>query len=124
MIINFYVDGGQKLGLGHIYRSINLALVLKKKFKICFILPKSNSIKKYNLILEILTKNSFLYEFTNLKTFAEKNLKLKKSIIIFDDPKISQNKINLAKKSFDKVIIIDDENYLKFYDCDMITQTI
>lgn len=120
MIINFYVDGGQKLGLGHIYRSINLAQVLKKKFKICFILPKSNSIKKYNLILEILTKNSFIYEFTNKKTFAEKNLKLKKSIIIFDDPKINQKKINLAKKSFDKVIIIDDENYLKFYDCDMI----
>ena len=120
MIINFYVDGSQALGLGHIYRSINLAHVLKKKFKICFILPKSNSTNRYKLILGILIKNNFIYKFTDKKTFVKKNLKIQTDIIIFDDPKINLHTIHLAKNSFAKVIIIDDENYLKYYDCDMI----
>ena len=119
-MITFFVDGGEKLGLGHIYRSINLALTFGRKYKIKFFLINKSKKKTEIKLLKKIFKTSKL----NLK-FITNNLNKefridKNQNIIFDHPKIKIKEIKFANKFYSKTIIIDDENTLKNYDCDLL----
>ena len=46
--ILFLADGSQKIGMGHIYRSLNLANELKNKNKILFLTREKLSYKIFN----------------------------------------------------------------------------
>jgi UDP-2,4-diacetamido-2,4,6-trideoxy-beta-L-altropyranose hydrolase len=97
VIIN--VDGDNQIGLGHVYRAINLAKALKKiKIKVFFI-TKSNIVKKlapkHNVIL--LTKTSSLE-----KIISE----IKPNVIVIDKLH-EQSKMIKSFKKFAKVIAID-----------------
>lgn len=118
-MITFFIDGGEKLGLGHIYRSINLALTFSKKYKIKFLINKSKKKKEIKLLKKIFNKSKLNLKFITNNLNKEFGVD-KNQNIIFDHPKIKETKIKLANKFYTKVIIIDDENTLRNYDCDLL----
>lgn len=117
--ILFRCDAGKvsEIGTGHLYRSIAIAKILKKKYsikknQIVFITKNQN---KYNISIKILDKFKFKYmiypdRYLNENTFSEINI-LKKNpanILIID--RLENTKIKtliLLKKNFSKVILID-----------------
>ena len=50
MIILFLADGSSKIGMGHVYRSINLANELKNDYEIIFITREKISFKFFKKI--------------------------------------------------------------------------
>jgi UDP-2,4-diacetamido-2,4,6-trideoxy-beta-L-altropyranose hydrolase len=118
-MITFYVDGGKKNGMGHIYRSINLALVLKKKVKTNFLIPGKKTINEKKILINIFKKFNFKLRFIN-KNFDTQFKNQGNQCIIFDHPKINIKTIKIAKKKFKQTILIDDENFLNKYETDMI----
>jgi spore coat polysaccharide biosynthesis predicted glycosyltransferase SpsG len=118
-MITFFVDGGEKLGLGHIYRSINLALAFDRKIKIKFLINKSKKKNEIKLLKGIFKKSKLNLKFisNNLIKEFKKDTNLN---IIFDDPNIEESKIKLANKFYSKIVVVDDENNLKKYDCDLV----
>ena len=50
MIILFLADGSSKIGMGHVYRSINLANELKNDYEIIFITREKVSFKFFKKI--------------------------------------------------------------------------
>ena len=94
-------DGGNKMGLGHVYRSLNLAKELKRKnYKIVF-LTKSLILKK--IIPEI-----FTIEKSKNKTKDLQNIlnKLNPKIIIIDKLKENLNELKILNKN-SRIIAID-----------------
>jgi UDP-2,4-diacetamido-2,4,6-trideoxy-beta-L-altropyranose hydrolase len=118
-MITFFVDGAGKQGLGHIYRSINLASTFSKKYKIKFLISKFKSKKNIKLLKIIFSKYEFKLKFitNNLSIEFEKDIYKN---ILFDHPKLKEKTINIAKKFYSKILIIDDENTLKKYNCDLL----
>jgi spore coat polysaccharide biosynthesis predicted glycosyltransferase SpsG len=118
-MITFFVDGGEKLGLGHIYRSINLALTFSKKYKITFLINKFKKKTEIKLLNKIFKKSKLNLQFITNNLIKEFKRDTNQNII-FDDPKIKESKIKLANKFYSKIIVIDDENTLKKYECDLL----
>ena len=116
-MITFYTDGGNKVGLGHLIRSINLALTFKEKKT--FIIYKKKGDNDINFI-----KSFFDHEKIKLRIIYKNinnEFRIDKSkIIIFDHPNLSAQVIRSAKKFYKKTVIIDDENFLKKYECDLL----
>ncbi len=87
--ILFRCDAGKvsEIGTGHLYRSIAIAKILKKKYsikknQIVFITKNQN---KYNISIKILDKFKFKYmiypdRYLNENTFSEINILKKKNI--------------------------------------------
>ena len=111
---------GEELGLGHIYRSINLAKSLKRN-KIYFLLEDFGGAK------EILVKNGFSKikniknNIKNFQDYKETELQVKRlgiDMIIVDRYKISKSYVKkLSKKN--KVVVISDLNDISF-DSDLV----
>ena len=118
-MITFFVDGGEKLGLGHIYRSINLALTFSKKYKIKFLINKPKKKTEIKLLKKIFKRSKINLKFITNNLNKEFRID-KNQNIIFDHPKINESKIKLANEFYSKIIVIDDENTLKNYDCDLL----
>jgi len=116
-MITFYTDGGNKVGLGHLIRSINLALTFKEKKT--FIIYKKKGDNDINFI-----KSFFDHEKIKLRIIYKNinnEFRIDKSkIIIFDHPNLSAQVIRSAKKFYKKTVVIDDENFLKKYECDLL----
>jgi len=68
MKILFLVDGSLKIGMGHIYRSLNLANEIKEKNEIVFITREKLSFKNFKKYYKtfFVEKNNILKEI-NLK---------------------------------------------------------
>lgn len=117
--ILFRCDAGDipELGTGHLYRSLNIAFFLKKKFNlkkndICFITKTQG---KFSKGLEILRKSKFSFISLNHKTKNNSIDEIKflkrfdsKMIIIDRLGKINSNFANFISKKFDKKIILED----------------
>ena len=117
-MITFFTDGGGSIGLGHIYRSITLAKNFKKKNIQFLILKKYYNKKK--LIDIIFKKNALKVNYINSNNIKMIFNVYTSELIIFDVPKLKLSIMNIAKKYFNKTVIIDDENNLKYYNCDII----
>lgn len=127
--ILFRCDAGYKsqLGTGHLVRSITIAKILIKKFKV----KKKNIIflikteKKYLLGKKIINFEKFRYKSINhkIKNYSLNELKeLKKNkfkIVIFDRlGKINLKFIKELKKDHKKIVCLDDESNNKYL-CDL-----
>jgi len=107
----FIVNGNNKIGLGHVYRSINLAnSLLKKKHKVSFI-TQDGIAKK---IISTKHECKFIQKINNVKTKQFLNF-YEPDLIIID--KLQENKTNLKilRKSC-KILAIDytGKNYELF----------
>ena len=100
--IIYRLDGGAKLGYGHIHRAIELRKFLKKKFNVKFVISKESSGYLY---LKNKIKNII---FLNKK---KKNFKLiddKTKAIIFDTALLSRKELISIKEKKIKIIVLED----------------
>jgi len=110
MNLLFFTAGGQSIGLGHIMRCLLLAK--KLNFKSEFAL-----FKKDKATQSILENEGFkVYLCENFKELS----KIKADILIVDNCLIETSFFSWAKRFFKKVVCIDDENELEFYDVDLL----
>jgi len=97
MKIIIFADGDNKIGLGHVIRSLNLATILKTKHRVFFLSEKIESIK-------ILSEKFQTY---NLKQDLDIIKGIKPDLLVIDKLKISK-KILLQLNSITKNILAID----------------
>lgn len=126
--ILFRCDAGKvkKIGTGHLFRSIFIAKILKKKLNLknkeIKFLIKSN--KKYKIASKILNENKLQFISFNEKFLKENSLseietlkKNKAKILIIDNwSKIELKTIKKIKNYFKKIILIDDRSNHNYID--------
>ena len=102
MKILFLVDGSLKIGMGHIYRSLNLANEIKEKNEIVFITREKLSFKNFKKYYK-----TFFVEKNNI--LKEKNIieKINPDLIIIDKLKERNITINNIKKICENILLID-----------------
>ena len=97
-------DYGKKNGMGHIYRSIEIVKLLKKKYEIIF-LTKSPK------IVELFLKKKTKCKIINIKKFNQNKLEklFNISSVLINDTFGKDKKINIiAEKNNSKIICFDD----------------
>ena len=102
MIILFLVDGSSKIGMGHVYRSINLANELKNDYEIIFITREKISFKFF--------KKYFKCFFIDRKDIIkEKKIleKIKPDLVIIDKLKERNITINNINRICSNILSID-----------------
>ena len=103
--VNYRLNGGEKFGLGHVYRAIHLNNELKKKINFFFIINNDIYIKK---IFKLNKLNFITVEkYDHIKEFKYINCK-KPNLIIFDILNTTINKINNYKKKGYKILSFED----------------
>lgn len=109
-----------EIGTGHIYRSLAIAKILKKKYnlrnnEINFITKNQN---KYKITKKIIKKSNFVHKIYSDKLLDENKkseieiLKKNASKILIIDRWVKTNKktLSLLKKYFSKIILIDSRS--------------
>ncbi|WP_294343040.1 UDP-2,4-diacetamido-2,4,6-trideoxy-beta-L-altropyranose hydrolase [uncultured Clostridium sp.] len=114
MKIFIRADGGEKIGIGHIMRTMVLAKELRKDFDVTYICLKCS---EYNQGYEILKNNGFKIMFINSK---EELLLVKNTIIIFDKYGLEEEYFEKVRKNENKIVLFDDNCNLKYYIADII----
>lgn len=113
MKILIYANGGEKIGLGHIMRCLRLAFYLKG----CDISFASDDKKWLSHGHELIKNAGFkLYKIPNHQALAS----LDAQILLIDSYDVRADFFTYIKNFFYKVVCIDDECELKFYDVDLI----
>ena len=120
--ILFRCDAGKvpEIGTGHLYRSIAIATILKKKYnleknQILFITKNKG---KFNISLKILDRFGYKYNIYSDKLLLEnsateiKILKENKADILIIDRwgNASKKTLKILKQKFKKIILIDDRS--------------
>lgn len=108
-----YANGGQSVGLGHIVRMISFASYLKG-FRVYFISDDKPAFSAGHSLV----KNSG-FELVKIQTLDE-ILKIKAEFLIVDSYDIPAEFFTKYKMKFKKIMCIDDECELEFYDVDYI----
>ncbi len=100
--IIYRLDGGKKLGYGHIHKAIELRKFLIKKFNVKFVIARESSgfyyLKKKTKNIIFLYKKKKLYEIIDNKTKA----------IIYDTIFLSQSELIRIKEKKIKIIVLED----------------
>jgi len=118
--IIFRCDAGsvERIGTGHLYRSITIANLLIKKFKIAKnkIIFITKTTKKFSLAKKILKQNNFvnLSIKENANSYDEYLIlkKLKSTLLIIDKYRTKNTKyLNKIKNNFKKIILLDAIKY-------------
>jgi len=99
--IIFRVDGDNKIGMGHVYRSVNLAKVLKKHHKVSFL---TNNYSAKKILSSIALCKLLPQKFSNRKKILENS---KADVVIIDKLYEKIQNIRLLQKNSSKVIAID-----------------
>ena len=114
-------DANEKIGSGHLYRMISLAIEWQKtNGKTLFILSELNALskkllKESNLSFRIIKRDN--NECENIKKIVNS---FNANQLIIDGYQFDENFLeNLNKQNF-KLIVFDDYMHLKYYDCDII----
>lgn len=108
-----YANGGQSVGLGHIVRMISFASYLKG-FQIYFV---SDNKSRFSAGHDLVKNSGF--ELVKIQTLDE-ILEIKAEFLIVDSYDVSAEFFTKSKMKFKKVMCIDDECELGFYDVDYI----
>ena len=118
--VNYRLNGGEKFGLGHVYRAIHLHDHLKKKVNFFFIINNDIYIKR----IFKLNKLNFITidELNDIKEF-EYLISNKPNLIIFDILNTNFSKINKYKKNNNKILSFED-NGSGSKKCDVVINSI
>ncbi|MCV3482456.1 hypothetical protein [Campylobacter sp. CNRCH_2014_0184h] len=109
-----YTNGGFKIGLGHVMRTLLLASKIQNSFNIQFVsLNNDDFISGHKLIEDSLFKLILIDGTKNL--FA-----IKSDYLLCDDCMVDEEFFKDCKKYFKKIICIDDECVLKYYNVDVL----
>jgi UDP-2,4-diacetamido-2,4,6-trideoxy-beta-L-altropyranose hydrolase len=96
------VNGDSKIGMGHVYRTLNLAMPLKQKhIKIIFLTK--------NKIVQQMVKKKFDCKLLSNNIKKEKNTisKINSDVVILDEKDENPEILKILKKSFSKIYAID-----------------
>lgn len=117
MNIYIFAEGGIKIGIGHIKRTLILAKELSKNNNVFYICRD----KKENLYgIEKLTQEGMKTLVIRSDNFMDNMCLFNGDLLIIDNYDIDEKFIEKVKKSFRKIMIIDDLNRLSYYDVDIL----
>jgi len=111
MEISILCNGGKKVGLGHIARTMAIAKELEKKenVKVTYISDRNKYFKEG---IDVIKKNNF--------DFIYYDEYLHSDVIIIDRYDVDEQYFKAIRKKSNKIIYIDDLHRLNYYDVDMI----
>lgn len=100
--IIYRVDGGEKLGYGHIHRAIELKKFLIKSFKVNIVINEDKS--GFNYLKKKIGNVIHIKKKTSLLNLIDNNTKG----IIFDTTSLSESELIRIKKKKIKIIVLED----------------
>ncbi|MGL5820566.1 MAG: UDP-2,4-diacetamido-2,4,6-trideoxy-beta-L-altropyranose hydrolase [Sarcina sp.] len=106
-------NGGEKLGMGHIMRTLVLAKALKNNVEVIYVITNK---QEFNIAMKKVSSEDFSYVFEDELT----GKLTKNDLLIIDRYDLSSEDISTYRKLVKKLLVIDDNNILDFYDCDFI----
>lgn len=109
MKIGLLCDGGNKIGLGHIMRTMVIANKLLNYGEVFYITTNN---KEYDGGRKVIAENNFKYIYDNDNYNVD--------ILIVDRYNITSSYLTSLRKYCKKLVYIDDMNELDFYDVDII----
>ncbi|WP_461615731.1 UDP-2,4-diacetamido-2,4,6-trideoxy-beta-L-altropyranose hydrolase [Clostridium sp. Marseille-QA1073] len=109
-------DGGEKIGLGHIMRTLTLAKELLNEFEVKYICISEN---KYVKGREIVKSENIEVIEINERNELDSIKNLDGDIIVVDKYGINKEYLNSLREKF-KVLYIDDNNELDYYPVDIL----
>lgn len=113
MQILIYANGGEKIGLGHIARCLRLASCFKN-CEVAFASDDKKELSHGHTLVE--NAGWTLYKIANHQALSN----LHADILLVDSYEVEAEFFTFIKAFFRKVVYIDDECELKFYDMDLI----
>lgn len=113
MLVLFYANGGEHIGLGHIYRCLCLASYLDN-YDIVFASDDKKDLNIGHILVE--EAGFVLHKIQGCNALSS----LKADILIVDSYEIEAEFLTYIKFFFKKLVIVDDEGALSFYDVDLI----
>ena len=119
MKVYFRTNFDKKIGIGHLSRTYNLYLELKKIYNCKVVIDKEQKnipfFKNSQNLLYLYKKNKFESENKDAELFIKKNLINKKNIIIVDDYRLGKLWEKKISRYASKVVVIDDFIQKKHY---------
>lgn len=116
MKIAIRADGGSKIGMGHIMRTLALAKELSKDNEVFYICrsEENNTNEKYQKGIEKINEQGFSVKTINEKTVISDLRKIDADILITDSYDVDEEYFNETKELFKKTVYIDDINLCYF----------
>jgi len=111
MEISILCNGGKKIGLGHIARTMAIAKELEKKenINVTYISDRNEDFKEG---INIIKQNGFNFIYCDEYLYSD--------IIIIDKYDVDEHYFKTIRKRSGKIVYIDDLHNLNYYDVDMI----
>lgn len=120
MKIAIRADGGSKIGMGHIMRTLVLAKELAKTNDVFYVCRTDNPLSnKYKPGMDKIKFYGFNVITISEDNFIEELCKIKADMLITDSYNINEEYFNITKKFFKVTGYIDDMN-LHYFDVDFI----
>ena len=118
-------DGGSKIGMGHIMRTIVLAKELAKTNDVFYICRVDNPLSDiYKLGIEKIENEGFIVITINENKILEELSKIEADILITDSYDVDESYFNQTKRMFKYTVYIDDMNLYYFNVDTLINQNI
>ena len=113
-------DGGSKIGMGHIMRTLVLAKEVSKDNNVFYVCRKDSPISdKYISGINKVKSEGFDVKLINENNVLNELMEINADILITDSYNVNENYFNQTKKSFKKTGYIDDLN-LYYFNVDFI----
>lgn len=109
-------DGGEKIGFGHIMRTLVLAEEISKKNTVTYVCSDK---KNYNSGVKFLRSRNIKVKVISEDNEVKDMLNIEADVLIVDKYNISVEYLCKLKKKF-KLVYIDDNNELLYYDVDVL----
>lgn len=113
MKVYILANGGTKLGMGHIMRTLVLAKELKKHLEVMYVITNKEEFVPAITKVEEQGFN-FIFEENILSELKQED------ILIIDRYDLKEEDFSFYKKKVKMLLVFDDNNLLYYYDVDMI----
>lgn len=120
MNIAIRADGGSKIGMGHVMRTLVLAKELAKTNEV-FYICRENKLQPdiYKIGVDKINKEGFNVIIINGNNTLEELSKIQADILITDSYDVDENYFKETKKIYKQTVYIDDMN-LHYFDVDIL----
>ncbi|MCY6353995.1 UDP-2,4-diacetamido-2,4,6-trideoxy-beta-L-altropyranose hydrolase [Clostridium sp. ZS2-4] len=121
MKIAIRADGGSKIGMGHIMRTLVLVEELAKTNEVFYVCKVNNSVQdKYKAGIDKVKNAGFNVKLINENNVIEELKNIKADMLITDSYDVNEVYFNETKKIFEITGYIDDIKCLDYYNVDFI----